>query len=66
MIDMAQAVTCERSPGSTKSRLLANPATLHKSTGSTIRQRGEAERTRSVTVEINEGANHQDAYFMAR
>ena len=26
MIDMAQAVTCERSPGSTKSRLRANPA----------------------------------------
>ena len=25
MIDMAQAVTCERSPGSTKSRLRANP-----------------------------------------
>ena len=45
MIDMAQAVTCERSPGSTKSRLTLPRRQVD---GSTIRQRGEAERTASM------------------
>jgi hypothetical protein len=55
MIDMAQAVTCERSPGSTKSRLRARRrSTIGQVDGSTIRQRGEAERTRKHALDTNE------------